>query len=105
MSVADCELDDVAIEHLPVHRIWRACQAGVDEGDDLSIELCDERDGLASAVRLMLASLAVARRYLCAVGNPKAFSLEPSVIFGALDVDASDALGVLRNSRTDCNHH
>jgi hypothetical protein len=76
----------VAVDYFPVHWVWRLCESGVDEADDLTAELRDKSDAASSRVWRMLTPLAIARRYRLDCGGRIAFRIKAGVILSAFAI-------------------
>src|SRR6478672_99128 len=103
MSAADRDLGNLAVDHVPVHRIQRLFEPSIYEPYNLTMELRNERGNRFSHIGWVLVPFSVAFRYLLKRRDKIAFRIEAGVVASTFEERAGNTVSVFWNSGTNVN--
>jgi hypothetical protein len=94
-------LRNKAVDHLPVHSIRWPIQPGIYESNNVTTELCDERNAFCALVLRMLSSLSVTCRYGFNRRHKIQLRIKTGMMLSALNERAGNSAGILCHSATN----
>ena len=92
VTIAYCELCDIAVQNFPMHWVGRVLESEVNESNDFTADVGDQRD--APFIPWMLPPFTISCRYCLDCGSRIAFRIEPRMILGTFEEHAGDRVSI-----------